>query len=134
MVDLDAVKKFFEKDRFAAECGIAIISANKGEAVCEMRVADRHLNAGDVVQGGAIFTLGDFAYAIASNCDGTLSVTLDNNISFIAPAKGKYLRAHAIERASSNRLCFYDVMIADDQDTLVAKMTVTGYKKGKIDF
>ncbi len=135
MVDLEAVRKFFAGDRFALErCGIEIVSAKEGEAVCKMNVTESHLNAGNVVQGGAIFTLGDFAYAIASNCGGTLSVTLDNSISFVAPATGKYLQAHAVERASSNRLCFYDVAITNDNDVLVAKMTVTGYKKGTIEF
>lgn len=135
MADLNAVRKFFAADRFAIErCGIEIVSAKEGDAVCRMNVTDEHLNAGNVVQGGAIFTLGDFAYAIAANCGGTLSVTLDNNISFVAPATGKYLQARAVERASSNRLCFYDVLITNDRDEIVAKMTVTGYKKGTIEF
>lgn len=135
MVDLNAVRKFFAADRFAIEqCGIEIISAKEGDAVCRMKVTDQHLNAGNVVQGGAVFTLGDFAYAIAANCGGTLAVTLDNSISFVAPATGEYLLAHAVERASSNRLCFYDVSITNDKDVLVAKMTVTGYKKGTIEF
>lgn len=135
MVNLDAVRKFFAADRFAIEqCGIEIVSAAEGDAVCQMNVTKQHLNAGNVVQGGAVFTLGDFAYAIAANCGGTMAVTLDNNISFVAPATGTYLRAHAVERASSNRLCFYDVFITNDQDVLVAKMTVTGYKKGTIEF
>ena len=135
MVDLNAVRKFFAADRFAIEqCGIEIISAKEGDAVCRMKVTDQHLNAGNVVQGGAVFTLGDFAYAVAANYGGTLAVTLDNSISFVAPATGKFLLAHAVERASSNRLCFYDVSITNDKDVLVAKMTVTGYKKGTIEF
>lgn len=135
MTSLESVKEFFKKDRFAIEvCGIEILEAEPGRAVCEMKITEEHLNAGGVVQGGAIFTLGDFAYAIASNCGGTMSVTLDNQISFVAPAKGAFLRAEAVERSATNRLCFYDVNLFDDSKTLVAKMTVTGYKKGTINF
>ena len=135
MANLEAVRKWFQKDRFATEvCGIEILEAEQGHAVCEMKITDGHMNAGNVVQGGAIFTLGDFTYAIASNCGGTISVTLDNNISFLAPATGSFLRAEAVEASSTNRLCFYDVSITDEKNTLVAKMTVTGYKKGEIKF
>ncbi len=135
MAELEAVRKVFSKDRFATEvCGIEILEATPGRAVCEMRITEQHLNAGGVVQGGAIFTLGDFTYAIASNCGGRISVTLDNNISFVTPATGTFLRAEAKEVSTTNRLCFYDVSITDDKNTLVAKMTVTGYKKGELKF
>ena len=78
MADLDAVRRVFQKDRFANEvCGIEILEATPGRAICEMKITDAHMNAGNVVQGGAIFTLGDFTYAIASNCGGTIAVTLD---------------------------------------------------------
>ncbi len=135
MADLEAVRRVFQKDRFATEvCGIEILEVVPGRALCEMKITEKHMNAGNVVQGGAIFTLGDFAYAIASNCGGTISVTLDNNISFMAPATGAFLRAEAKEVSSTNRLCFYDVSITDDKNALVAKMTVTGYKKGELTF
>ena len=133
-MDLESVKTLFLKDRFASECcGIEILSATPGNAVCEMKICDRHLNAGGVVQGGAIFTLGDFTYAVAANCGGIMSVTLDTNTSFVAPATGTLLRAHAVERSASNRLCFYDVLVTDENDTLVAKLAITGFKKGPID-
>lgn len=135
MASLESVKEFFKKDRFATEvCGIEILEAEPGRSLCEMKIQEKHANAGGVVQGGAIFTLGDFAYAIASNSGGTMSVTLDKQISFITPATGSFLRAEAVERSETNRLCFYDVNIFDESKTLVAKMTVTGYKKGTINF
>ena len=46
-----------------------------------MEIKDFHKNALDGVQGGAIFTLADFAFAVASNQDGAATVSLSNNIT-----------------------------------------------------
>ena len=132
MVELEKIQKFFEADRFAYQNGIRIQSVREGEAVCTMPIEDRHLNAGNAVQGGATFTLADFAFAVASNCSGELVVSVNNNISFIRAPKGSSLIATARERSTGGRLCFYDVEVRDDQGILVATMAVTGYRKGKL--
>ena len=40
---------------------------HKGHSVCEMPIEDIHRNAMGNIMGGAIFTLADFALAIAGN-------------------------------------------------------------------
>lgn len=129
MAELEKICKFFERDRFAMGMGTVIEEVEPGRAVCSLVPEDKHLNAGDAVQGGVVFTLADFAFALATNCGGELVVSLDNNISFIASPKGK-ITATATVYKETGKLAFCDVVVYDERDVLVAKMSVTGYKKG----
>ncbi len=68
MPTLDEIKKRFAEDHFATEAaGAEIIEAEPGRAVCAMPVSPRLLNANKVPMGGALFTLADFAFAVAVN-------------------------------------------------------------------
>lgn len=133
MVDIDKVRKFFNADRFAIEQGIVIEEADKGYAKCTVVPNEHHMNAGNAVQGGLTFTLADFAFAIASNCTGDLTVSLENNISFISPPKGKMTAIAKVYRETKH-VAFCDVEVFDETEKIVAKMSVTGYKKGVIEF
>ena len=52
-----------KQDRFGATNGMQLTLIQNGYAIAEMDVEDRHLNGGDVCQGGALFALGDLALA-----------------------------------------------------------------------
>lgn len=127
MLDLENVRAQFAADRYAAHSGIVIEQADEGYARCVMAIQPYHLNALDSVQGGAIFTLGDFAFAVASCCGKQKAVSLANQISYMKPAKGKQLIAEAKVISSGRRACFYDVRITDELGTPVATMTVNGF-------
>lgn len=129
MPSLDQIRTFFQKDRYAMNSGIEILSAQEGRAVCRMPITPEHLNAGGVAQGGAVFTLADFCFAVASNASGELVVSLDNQISFIRPAAGAYLTAQARPVSAGRSAVFYQVDVTDDRERLVAQMTVTGFPK-----
>ncbi|MEG2377515.1 MAG: PaaI family thioesterase, partial [Clostridia bacterium] len=106
-------------------------SADIGDAVCSVNIQGRHENAGGAVQGGVIFTLADFAFAVAANCGGGLVVSLSSSISFIGQPHGASIAAHAKLRAETSRICFYDVDVTDSAGTLIARVDVTGYKKNR---
>lgn len=61
------IAEFFERDRFARENGIRVVEVRLGFARTEMTVEPRHLNSVGILQGGALFTLADLAFAVASN-------------------------------------------------------------------
>ena len=63
-------KQIFANDRFAARCGIELLAVSPGQARARMSLRPDHLNGLGSVQGGAIFTLADFAFAAASNSHG----------------------------------------------------------------
>lgn len=130
MATLEGIRKFFQGDRYAMFSGAVIESVEAGTAVCTMEVKDIHLNAGNAVQGGAIFTLADFAFAVAANSGGTFTVSLNNSISFLHSPKGKLLKAEAKPVSKGKTITVYEVTVTDELDTLVALMTVNGYVKG----
>ena len=88
------LRKFFKRDRFAAGAGIRLDDARAGHARASMKVRDGHMNGADVVQGGAVFTLADLAFAAACNSHGVLALAVDVTISFLRPTRsGDYVSA-----------------------------------------
>ena len=70
----------FANDRFATKlCGANIESVTENEVVCSMEITEDHLNAVGTVMGGAIFTLADFTFAVASNFHKDIK---DNHFNF----------------------------------------------------
>lgn len=126
-MDENAIRAFFEKDHYAKACGIEIDEVAGGKATCHFDVTPIHFNAGGFVQGGALFTLGDFAFAVAANATGRQIVSLENQITFMHATKAKKLIAKAYEISSATKVCFYQVDISDEEGRKIARMSVTGY-------
>lgn len=126
---LEEVRAFFSDDRFATEaCRATIAEARKGHAVCEFAIEQIHRNAMGGVMGGAIFTLADFALAIASNIGEEPTVSVSNSIEFVSAPKGSKLVATCDADKSGRSLGFYTVRVEDDLGRLVAIMTATCYR------
>lgn len=109
-------------------CGIQIEEVSEDGAVCSMAVTPQHLNAGGVAQGGAIFTLCDFAFAVAANAHGGLTVSQTASISFLKPGSGSQLRAVAEEVSVGRSTCVYSVKVYRQDGALVACATITGFR------
>ncbi|WHH58801.1 PaaI family thioesterase [Petroclostridium sp. X23] len=123
--------KIFEKDKFAAYIGAKLIEVEPGYAVVQMEINDCHLNGVNLVQGGAIFTLADFAFAAASNSKGCVTLGVNANISYFKSPQGKVLTAKATEISSHKKLCGYNVDVFDENEDLVARFFATGYIKNQ---
>lgn len=122
--------KTVKNDQFAKLLGLELITVDIGYAEVRMKIKEEHLNGLGIVQGGAIFTLADFAFAAAANAGGKVSVGINANINYFKPAKGKYLLAKATETSSSRSLGNYNVDIFDeDNEVLIAKFNATGFIK-----
>ncbi|MBE6473870.1 MAG: PaaI family thioesterase [Coriobacteriaceae bacterium] len=127
---IDEVRELFAGDRFATEaCGCRVVEAERGHAVCEFDIADAHLNAMGNVMGGALFTLADFALAIACNIGEEPTMGVSNSIQFLNVAKGSTLIATCDVDKSGRNLGFYTVDVVDDLGTAVAKMTATCFRR-----
>ena len=127
---IEEVRELFANDRFATEaCGCRVVEAERGHAVCEFDVADIHLNAQGGIMGGAIFTLADFALAIACNIGENPTVAVNNDIEFMNTAKGSRLIATCDVDKSGRNLGFYTVKVADDLGTPVARMSATCFRR-----
>lgn len=128
---LDEIREIFAKDVYATDTtGIYIESASHGHSVCSMDIRPGLLNANGFVMGGALFTLADFAFAVASNYDKMCAVSVTSQISYLTVAKGKKVTAEAVCVREGRNVCFYDVIITDDLGREVAKVTITGHISG----
>lgn len=127
---LEQVRELFSHDRFATDaCGCEVVEAARGHAVCAFTITPVHLNAQNAVMGGAIFTLADFALAIACNMGENPTVSVSNSIEFMSAARGKRLIATCDADKSGRSLGFYTVDVRDDLGTPVARMTATCFRK-----
>ena len=132
MPALDELNERFQHDCFAtAVVGTTILEAEPGRAVCLLPLRPAHMNANNTPMGGAIFTLADFAFAVAANgFSQRVTVSQHASITFLAPAKGTQLRAEATCLKAGRTLCLYAVDITDDEGTHVAYVTVNGFTMG----
>lgn len=123
---VEEICEVFANDRFATQAaGCRVVEGRRGHAVCEMEIADVHRNAMGGVMGGAIFTLADFALAIACNIGEEPTVSISNTIEFLRAAKGTKLIATCDVDRSGRKVGFYTVDIADDTGRHVARMVAT---------
>ena len=127
---LEELRAFFAMDLWATDaCGCRIVEAARGHAVCEFDITPGHKNARGAVMGGAIFTLADFALAIASNVGEEPTVSVANTIEFMSAAKGERLIATADADKSGRALGFYTIDVTDELGTPVARMTATSFRR-----
>ena len=126
----DIAQQLNRADRFAANAGCRITEADEHHAVAEMTVTESHLNAGNVCQGGALFTLADLALAALMNYNANLTLGISNNILFVAPAKeGDRLRAEATAIADHHKLPTAEVRIVNQEGQLICHLTGMGFRK-----
>lgn len=129
-MDTDAVKRFFmEKDRFAAHLGIEVLDVTPGTARVRMPLTIEHTNGLAIGHGGAIFSLADLAFAVASNSHGTVAVAINADISYVKAATGDMLFAEARETSRNPRLATYTVEVTDRSGDLVALFRGMVYRK-----
>lgn len=131
-MDLEKLKDYFQNDRFATSNGIKLVEVGKGYCKAMLEIEDRHLNAANVVQGGAIFTLADFAFGYAANSQGQLALAINANISFLKGKSDGTLFATATEVSVPNRIGAYDVLITDEDGTVIARFNGIAYRKNQV--
>ena len=131
-MDTKTARTFFANDRYAALTGVEIVETGKGFCKTSLKIEDKHLNAAHVVQGGAIFTLADLAFAIASNSHGQLALAINVNISYLSSVSSGRLYATATEVGEPNRLGAYDVLVTDDRERVIARFNGMVYRKKQL--
>lgn len=130
MTTIEQIRARFSRDRFATETAeIRIVDAHPQYAVCEMPILEKHRNARGTPMGGAIFTLADFAAAVAANgfAEHTDTISLHADITFLSAAKGTTLIAKASCIRQGRTTALHEVEITDELGTLVARASVNGF-------
>jgi len=128
-MDTETAREFFANDRYASLTGVEIVEAGNGYCKTRLTLEEKHLNAANVVQGGAIFTLADLAFAVASNSHGQLALAINVNISYLNSVTHGVLYATATEVNEPNRLGAYDVLVTDERQRIIARFNGMVYRK-----
>lgn len=127
---MNRFQEFFStEDKFARHAGIELGEVGSGWAKASMKIQPYHMNAARTVHGGAIFTLADFVFAVASNSHGTLAMGINTSMSFVKAAVAGTLHAEAREQSRNPKLASYAVQITDDAGDTVAIFQGMVYRK-----
>jgi acyl-CoA thioesterase len=126
----ELIAKVFERDQFARANGMRVVQVRPGFAQTEMTVEARHLNSVGVLQGGALFTLADLAFAVASNSHGVMALACQADMTWFKAVTSGKLTATAEEIARTRKLSTCVVRITDESGELVAQFKGLAYIKG----
>ena len=129
---ISGYRKQFDKDEFARMAGIQLIEASPGHAVAKMEVTGQHLNSVGTLHGGAMFTLADFVFAVASNAHGKIAMAIHTEISFFKAVRSGTVTAVAREISLHEKLGTYLVEITDESGALIAHFKGTVYRRNEL--
>jgi acyl-CoA thioesterase len=132
-VDQDIKRKMLEKmrrDRYAELLGIELLEMGSGSSLLSMVVRDDMFNFNGLAHGGAIFSLADAAFAVASNSHGVTAVALNMEISYLRTVpSGTRLLAEATEEHLGRRTALYHITVSTEDGDLVASCHGVVYRK-----
>lgn len=126
--DLRRQRERMESDRFILGLlGAKLVVADQGFARVELDADDRHLNGLGRIQGGVLYSLGDYATAVAANYASEPMVSLDSTISYLKAGKPGKIIAEAREIARSRQFTSLEARIMDEKGTLLAILHSRGF-------
>jgi len=121
-------EQFSARDGYMRALGAELIEIGRGTATVQMRVRDENLNFNGTCHGGAIFSLADCAFGVASNSYGILAAGIDVHITYNAAAwPGDTLTATAREVSRSRKIAVYEIDVIGEESGLVSSFTGTVY-------
>ena len=124
------LKKRVQNEPFARLMKIKLLEVKAGYALTEMVFREEMGNIYSQAHGGAIFSLIDEAFQIASNSHGTVAVALNLNITYVAaPTPGAVLRAEAKEISRTRRTASYQITVSEADGRLIAISQTIAYRK-----
>jgi len=130
-MDIETARRTFARDRYAQLSSIEIVETAKGYCKARMQIEDKHLNSVDVVHGGALFTLADLAFAVASNSHGQVALAVNAHITYLQAARSGVLYAVATEVDRPRKLGAYQVTVSDEEGRIIATFSGMVYRKSE---
>ena len=117
-----------ERDKFARSIGVQVIEALPERVVCKLDINENHLNGLGLVNGGVLFTIADYAMAVAANANGSSTVTLNSSIDFIKSASSGTIVAVATPVKTGRTISRYRVEVRlEENSELLAVLSATSF-------
>lgn len=118
------------QEPYAQLLGLKLKEVSEGYALVEMTFREEMRNILGNTHGGAIFSLIDEAFEIASNSHGTVAVALNMNVTYVAPpSPGGVLQAEAKEISLTTRTATYLINVTEGDNRLIATCQALVYRK-----
>ncbi len=128
--DIDEVREFFSKDRYATMSGMVVDDYGEDYSVCSVVLNDNHKNGYGGIMGGVMFTLADFAFAVVSNNVHQSTVAQQMSINYLSAPKGTKLIATAKLKKNGRTSTIVNIDVVDDTGRDIAQVVGTGFKLG----
>jgi acyl-CoA thioesterase len=120
------IENSFEADAYARVQGFALGDITEESVAVSMVVRNDHLNFHGVLHGGALFSLADCAFSLASNAHGDTAMAIDTHLALTAPSRlNDTLIATAVEVIRGRTLATYRVDVIRDDGRTVGLFTGT---------
>lgn len=129
MTNEEYTRRFFEDDGFVKLLGIQTMELTEEKAVVRAEVKREHLNANGSAQGGMLYSVADFAFALLANHAHPMTVTQGGEIRYVRPAYTKYVTAVAKETVRAGHNTVSEVIIYDDKEEIVCVCSFNGFVK-----
>ena len=129
MIDVELTKKIFARDQFVKLIGAEILELSEEKAVVRAPITESCFNANGSAQGGMLYTLADFAFAVHANHIHPMTVTQCGHIDYVRAAKPPYVVAEAREKVRAGHNTVSEVILRDATDEIVCICSFNGFVK-----
>jgi acyl-CoA thioesterase len=132
-MDIEFVREVFADDRYLALTDVVIEEIGEDYCRCSMEIAPKHLNIANRVQGGAIYTLADSAFAVACNVghlargEDLITVSQSATINYLRAVSAGTLYAEGRRIGGGKKMALYRMDVTDEQGHLIATMNGNAY-------
>lgn len=129
MTNEELTVKYFENDGYVKLSGITLVELTEEKAVASAKIGKEHLNANGSVQGGMLYTIADFAFAVHANFSHPATVTQGGHIQYIRAAVTGEITATARETVRAGHNTVSEVIIRDEKGEIVCVCNFNGFVK-----
>lgn len=123
----DVFKNMEEKDGFFKHNNYHVVEANENEVIIRANLTENSMNPYGMAHGGFIFGLGDTVMGMLAATIDKKALTLNANISYLAPGTGEYLIAKGEIVKKGKTISLLRANIYNDQKKLISTMESTYY-------
>lgn len=124
------IRRIFENDPFVNMLNIKLLEWRKGYAKTSLFITKKMLNFHQFAHGGIVFTLADYALAIASNSHGKMAVGINTHIVYANVSNlGEELICTAKEVSRGNKIAIYKMEVTGSSGELKATAEGIVYQK-----
>ena len=122
-MEKEALRKMGQDSPYFRHLDMELLEAEDGYAKVTMKIKAYHENMQGVIHGGAIASLADQAAMRAVQTrliPGQIGKTIQMDMHYLAPARGKHLIGEGHMRKMGKRVAFSDGEVKDEKGRMVA--------------